>query len=104
VRPVPSVTVSYSVVQRWDGGLQGKFTIVNHSSTALAGWEIRAVFPGDQIESAWGSAYQASGDTLVLDPSFPVTVPAGAGQSMNFTAGGTTTSPATCTLNGAACS
>ncbi len=103
VRQVPAVTVSYALVQRWDGGFQGQFTIVNHGSTALAGWELRAVFPGDQIDSAWGSAYQASGDTLVLDPSFPATVPAGTSQSMNFTAGGNTTSPGGCTLNGAAC-
>jgi hypothetical protein len=99
----PTITVAYSLVQRWSGGLQGRFTIVNHSSTALAGWQVRAVFPGDRINSAWGSGSQISGDTLVLDPSYPPTIPAGATQSMDFTAQGNTTSPATCTLNGAPC-
>jgi hypothetical protein len=99
----PAITVAYSVVQRWSGGLQGRFTIVNHGSTALAGWQVRAVFPGDRINSAWGSGSQISGDTLVLDPSYPPTIPAGATQSMDFTAQGNTTSPATCTLNGAPC-
>jgi hypothetical protein len=99
----PAITVAYSVVQRWSGGLQGRFTIVNHGSTALAGWQVRAVFPGDRINSAWGSGSQISGDTLVLDPSYPPTIPAGATQSMDFTAQGNTTSPATCTLNSAPC-
>jgi hypothetical protein len=99
----PAITVAYSLVQRWSGGLQGRFTIVNHGRTALAGWQVRAVFPGDRINSAWGSGSQISGDTLVLDPSYPPTIPAGASQSMDFTAQGNTTSPATCTLNGAAC-
>jgi hypothetical protein len=99
----PSVSVAYSVVQRWAGGLQGQFTIVNHGSAALTRWEIRAVLPGDQIDSAWGSGSQISGDTLVLVPSYPPSIPAGASQSMDFTAQGNTARPATCTLDGAAC-
>jgi Cellulose binding domain len=97
------LTVSYSVVQRWDGGLQGQFTIANHSATALAGWELVAVFPGDQVDSAWGSGFHISGDTLILVPSYPPAIPPGASQSMHFTAQGNTTSPASCTLDGAAC-
>jgi hypothetical protein len=104
-RRVPLVTVAYSVVQRWDGGFQGQFTIVNHASTALTGWQIRAAFPGDLVDSAWGAGWQISGGgTLVLDaPSYQPTVPPGASQSANFTARGNTTSPVSCSIDGLAC-
>ena len=104
-RRAPLVTVAYSVVQRWDGGFQGQFTIVNHTSTALTGWQIRAAFPGDLVDSAWGAGWQISGgDTLVLDaPSYQPTVPPGASQSANFTAQGNTTSPVSCSIDGLAC-
>jgi chitin-binding protein len=104
-RQAPPVTVAYSVVQRWDGGFQGQFTIVNHASTALTGWQIRAAFPGDLVDSAWGAGWQISGGgTLVLDaPSYQPTVPPGASQSANFTAQGNTTSPVNCTIDGLAC-
>lgn len=104
-RQAPRVTVAYSVVQRWDGGFQGQFTIVNHASTALTGWQISAAFPGDLVDSAWGAGWQISGGgTLVLDaPSYQPTVPPGASQSANFTAQGNTTSPVKCTIDGLAC-
>jgi hypothetical protein len=104
-RQAPLVTVAYSVVQRWDGGFQGQFTIVNHASTALTGWQIRAAFPGDLVDSAWGAGWQISGGgTLVLDaPSYQPTVPPGASQSANFTARGNTTSPVSCSIDGLTC-
>jgi Cellulose binding domain len=103
-RPAPSVTVTYSVVERWDGGFQGQFTIVNHTSAALTGWQISATFPGDLVDSVWGASGQAGGSSLVLDaPSYQATIPPGASQSANFTAQGNTTSPASCTIDGRAC-
>jgi hypothetical protein len=104
-RQASLVTVAYSVVQRWDGGFQGQFTIVNHASTALTGWQIRAAFPGDLVDSAWGAGWQISdGGTLVLDaPSYQPTVPPGASQSANFTARGNTTSPVSCSIDGLTC-
>ena len=104
-RQAPQVTVAYSVAQRWDGGFQGQFTIVNHARTTLTGWQIRAAFPGDLVDTAWGAGWQMSGgDTLVLDaPSYQPTVPPGASQSANFTAQGNRTSPVSCTINGLAC-
>jgi hypothetical protein len=103
-RPAPSVTVTYAVVQRWDGGFQGQFTIVNHTSVALTGWQISATFPGDLVDSVWGASGQADGDRLVLDaPSYQPTIPPGASQSAHFTAQGNETSPASCAIDGAAC-
>jgi hypothetical protein len=92
------------VVQRWDDGFQGQFTIVNHASTAVTGWQIRATFPGDLVESAWGAVWQVNAAALVLDaPAYQETIPSGASQSANFTAQGNTTSPATCAIDGRAC-
>jgi len=99
-----AVTVTYSVVQRWDNGFQGQFTIVNHANEDLTGWQIRAAFPGDLVESAWGAGWKISGGTLVLTaPSYQVTIHPGAGQSAHFTAQGNTTSPVNCTIDGTAC-
>ena len=101
---IPVVTVSYSVVQQWDGGFQGEFTIVNHGAAAISGWQLAAVFPGDTIESAWDASFHTGGDTLLLDPpSYQLTIAPGAGLAEHFTAAGTTTTPESCTFNGAAC-
>jgi hypothetical protein len=105
--PEPSttaVTVTYSVVQRWDDGFQGQFTIVNHGDVGLTRWQIRAAFPGDLVETAWGAGWQISGGTLVLTaPPYQATIPPGASQSANFTAQGNTTSPMNCTIDGTVC-
>jgi endoglucanase len=100
----PAVTVSYSLVQPWDGGFQGEFTIVNHGTAAIHGWQLAAAFPGDTIESAWDASFHTDGDTLLLDPpSYQLTIGPGASLAEHFTAAGTTTAPGSCTSNGAAC-
>ena len=99
-----TVSVNYTLVQQWDGGFQGQFTIVNGGSTAINGWQLSAVLPGDQIESAWDASFQTNGDTLIMNPpSYQMTISPGASLNEEFTAQGSTTSPADCTFNGAAC-
>jgi len=99
----PQVTVSYTLVQHWDSGFQGEFTIVNNGRTAINGWQLSAVLPGDTIDTVWDASYHTSGDTLIMDPaSTQVTIPAGTSLNENFTANGTMTSPAGCTFNGIA--
>ena len=99
----PLVTVSYTLVQHWDSGFQGEFTIVNNGRTAINGWQLSAVLPGDTIDTVWDASYHTSGDTLIMDPaSTQVTIPAGTSLNENFTANGTTTSPAGCMVNGIA--
>lgn len=107
--PSPTVTkqavsVGYSVVQQWSGGFQGEFTISNHGSTAINGWELAAALPGDWIYTVWDASYRISGDVVIMDPpSYQQTIAPGASLTENFTAGGNTTSPASCTFNGAPC-
>jgi hypothetical protein len=104
--PTPAgqaVAVSYTLVQHWDSGFQGDFTIVNNGRTAINGWQLSAVLPGDTIDTVWDASYHTSGDTLIMDPaSTQVTIPAGTSLNENFTANGTTTSPASCSFNGTA--
>jgi Cellulose binding domain len=102
--PPPAVTVSYSVVQQWDGGFRGEFTIVNHGTTALSGWVLAATFPADHVDLVWGASYQANGSTLTLTPaSYQPSIPPGGSQSASFTASGSHQAPANCTFNGKAC-
>jgi len=102
--PASTVSVSYTLIQQWDGGFEGEFTIVNKGSTAINGWQLSAVLPGDQTESAWDASFQTDGDILVMNPpSYQMTISPGASLNEEFTAQGSTTSPADCTFNGAAC-
>jgi Cellulose binding domain len=100
----PAVTVGYSLVQQWDGGFQGEFTIVNNGTAPLSGWVLRAKFPSDHVETAWGASYQANGAILTLTPaSYQPSIPPGGSQSAFFTANGTQQTPMSCTFNGKAC-
>ena len=101
--PPPAVSLSYTLVQHWDGGFQGEFTIVNNSAAAIDGWQLSAVLPGDTVDTVWDASYRTSGDTLLMSPpSYQVTIPAGGTLTENFTANGNSTSPAGCTFNGVA--
>jgi hypothetical protein len=99
-----TVSVSYTVIQQWSGGFQGQFTIVNNGNTAINGWELSAVLPGDRIDTTWDATFHTDGDILIMNPpSYQVTIPPGTSLQENFVAQGTTTSPAGCTFDGAAC-
>lgn len=92
------------MVQQWHGGFQGQFTIANHGTAPINGWELKAVLPFDQIDSVWDAVYHVLGDELVLDPpSYQVTIPPGGSLTENFTARGFWTKPTSCTFNGANC-
>jgi hypothetical protein len=92
-------------VEQWWNGFQGQFTIVNNGSTAVNGWEIAVVLPNDDVQAAWEALFHTDGDTLYLDPPwFQQTIEPGATLTENFAATGTTTTPTSCTFNGATCS
>jgi Cellulose binding domain len=103
-QPRYSVTVIYALVKTFHGGFEGEFTIANHGTAPVSGWELTASLPGDHIKSVTGASYTTHGSKLILTPlaSQPSIAP-GASQLVFFTAGGTSTSPTSCTFNGAAC-
>lgn len=102
--PAESVQVSYTLVRQHPHRFQGQFTIVNSGSTAINGWELAVVLPGDHIRSVWDGRFRTSGNTLFIDPSSSQrTIAPGATLTENFIARGSTTAPASCTFDGASC-
>jgi len=106
--PTPTqvdAAVTYTVDQRWPGGFQGHFTIVNNGTSALSGWALTATLPGDQIDSVWSASYSVDGNQLTLTaPSDQPTIAPGASQSAYFTASGSTVQPTGCVFNSQTCS
>jgi Cellulose binding domain len=102
--PPPPVAVTYSVVQRSSGGFEGRFVITNNSGSVLDGWRLTASFPGDDVMSGSGSAYQLNGSSITFDQAL-LQGPIGPGSSLALTVNvsGSNTSPGNCTLNGSAC-
>lgn len=102
--PPESAQVSYTLVRKHPHSFQGRFTIVNNGSAAISGWELTVVLPGDHIHSVWDGGFHTEGNTLYIDPSSSQrTIAPGATLTENFIAGGSTTTPTSCTFNGAAC-
>jgi Cellulose binding domain len=101
-----SVTINYTLVAQWIGGLLGEFTVANDGNANITGWKLTVTFPGDQIQATWGaSAPYAGGDTVTMQapPDLPAIAP-GTSQSMYFVAAGSTLVPSDCTFNDVACS
>ena len=101
-----TITVTYALIVRWDGGMLGEFTVANNGSANITGWELSAAFPGDQIQVTWGPTDPDPGsDTLLMEaPSDWPAITPGTSQSGYFIAHGDTTFPSDCTFNGYACS
>ncbi len=99
------VTVTYQLVQHWEGGIIGKYTISNESNAALSGWRLTAAFPGDQVQFVIGAADPDLGsDVLVLEPaSAGARLEPGGRVSVVFFAAGQTASPVQCSFNGTPC-
>jgi hypothetical protein len=99
------VAVTFRLVQEWDGGIIGKYTIANESNAVLSGWQFTATFPGDQVQFVIGAADPDLGsDVLVLEPaSAGAQLEPGGRVSVVFFAAGQTASPASCSFNGTAC-
>jgi hypothetical protein len=98
------VKVSYTVLRQHPHSFQGQFTIVNDGSTAINGWELVVVLPGDDVRSVSDASFHTNGDTLYIDPSSSQrSIAAGATVIEDFTAHGSTTALAGCTFNGSAC-
>jgi hypothetical protein len=100
----PSVTVTYTLITQWAGGMLGEFTVTNIGSTSITGWELSAAFPGDQIQPIWGSSAPDGGDVLVMEATpDALAIAPGSSQSGDFIAQGDTIAPSVCTVNGVAC-
>ena len=99
------VTVTYSVPQRSGDSFQGELTIANHGSSPLVGWQITVSLPGDRLVAVRHAIVLMGRDNSVIMVAdlFDRVIRPGDSLSVSFSARGTTTSPASCTFDGAAC-
>jgi len=98
--------VTYSP-NNWQGGFTANVTIANTGSSAISGWTLAFTFPGDQkITSAWNAAVTQTGASVTAaNLSYNASIPPGGSQSFGFQGTWATSdaSPASFTVNGAAC-
>lgn len=91
----------------WQGGLTADISVTNTGSTPVNGWTVAFTFPGDtKVTSAWNATVTQSGTAVTArNVSYNGTIAAGAGVSFGFqgTWSASDASPASFTLNGAAC-
>ena len=100
-------SVTYSLVNSWQGGFQGQTVIKNTGSAAINGWNLAWTFPGDQkITQLWNGSYTQSGEAVgVANASYNAAIPPGGTVTVGFTGTFTSndTSPSAFILNGAPC-
>ena len=99
-----SATVHYHVLLNVFGSVVGKFTIINDSSSYITGWQLTAVFPGDQVQTVIGASDPGPGsDVLIMDAPAGSALPPGGRTSGIFVALGHRAHPARCTFDAMAC-
>jgi hypothetical protein len=100
-------SVTYSLVNSWQGGFQGQAVIKNTGGGTVNGWTLAWTFPGDQkISQLWNGSYTQSGEAVrVTNASYNAAIPPGGTVTVGFTGTFTSndTSPSAFTLNGAPC-
>jgi cellulose 1,4-beta-cellobiosidase len=100
-------SVTYSLVNSWQGGFQGQTVVKNTGSGTINGWTLAWTFPGDQkITQLWNGSYTQSGEAVrVTNASYNATIPPGGTVTVGFTGTFTSndTSPSAFTLNGTPC-
>ncbi len=99
--------VSY-VKNEWGGGFTANVTVTNTGTAAINGWTLKWSFPGDQkITNAWNATVTQSGSAVTAtNVSYNAAIAPGGNAEFGFqgTWASNDTSPASFTLNGAACS
>jgi cellulose 1,4-beta-cellobiosidase len=102
-----SCSVTYSLVNSWQGGFQGQAVVKNTGSAAINGWTLAWTFPGDQkITQLWNGSYTQSGEAVrVTNAAYNAAIPPGGTVTAGFTGTFTSndTSPSAFTLNGTPC-
>lgn len=95
-------TASFTKVQDWGTGWEGKYTIT--AGTAISSWRVEFDLPaGTTITTNWDSVRSGSGQHFIFsNASWNGSLGAGASVSFGFNGAGPGT-PSNCTINGAAC-
>jgi hypothetical protein len=103
-----ALTATYSTVQDWGTGFEGKVVIANGTASTVNGWNVQFDLPsGFSIGSYWNAQMTHSGQHYTFtNPSWATTLAAGASTDLGFNGspGGLSGAPSNCTINGASCS
>jgi hypothetical protein len=51
------VIIAYRTVRRWPGGFLGSVTIINHSGSALPGWQLWLRYQRARLDQVWGARW-----------------------------------------------
>ncbi|MFE3824390.1 glycosyl hydrolase family 18 protein [Streptomyces sp. NPDC059092] len=99
-----SATATYTKVSDWGTGFEGKWTVKNTGTTALASWTVEWDFPsGTAVTSGWDADVTGSGNHWTAkNKSWNGALAAGASISFGFNGSGAG-APSGCKLNGASC-
>lgn len=95
-------TATFTKVQDWGTGWEGKYTIT--AGAAISSWRVEFDLPaGTTITTNWDSVRSGSGQHFIFsNASWNGSLGAGASVSFGFNGAGPGT-PSNCTINGAAC-
>ncbi|MEU7384830.1 MULTISPECIES: PHB depolymerase family esterase [unclassified Streptomyces] len=104
--PAGACRVAYTT-SAWNTGLTASITVTNTGTAPIDGWALAFTLPaGQTITSGWNATFSpASGAVTARNVSYNSALAPGASTTLGFQANhtGNTGSPASFTLNGAAC-
>ncbi len=87
----------------WGNGYEGKYTIVNGSTSPLA-WRVEFDLPaGSTISSFWDASVTKTGNHVVAVGTWNATLAVGASTSFGWIGAPGGVTPSNCLLNGASC-
>lgn len=97
-------TATFTKVQDWGTGWEGKYTVTNGGTVTITSWRVEFDLPaGTTITTSWDSVRSGSGQHVIFNnASWNGTLAAGASVSFGFNGAGPGT-PANCTVNGSPC-
>jgi hypothetical protein len=103
--PVNGVTVTYAIQNDWGNGATINVTIKNNGTSAINGWQLAWIFPGNQkITNLWNGSHTQNGvNVTVTNLSYNNVIPVGGGTvnfGFNINYSGSNAKPASFTLNG----
>ncbi|WP_431935534.1 glycosyl hydrolase family 18 protein [Micromonospora sp. RP3T] len=100
-----SVTATFTKVQDWGTGHEGRVTVTNGTGASVNGWRIEFDLPsGTSISSSWDADVTRTGDHYVaVNKSWAGSLAPGASFNWGYNGTGAYKGPLNCTVNGGSC-
>jgi endo-1,4-beta-xylanase len=100
-------SITYTILNQWQGGFQGEVRVSNTSSTAINGWTVRWTYAnGQQITQIWNASLVQSGSNeAASNVSYNAVIAANGSTTFGFLGSwnGTNARPTAMSLNNTAC-